>query len=148
MRPDIHPEYRQVLFHDLTGNTYFLVGSTLKTDRTKLWEDGKTYPYVTLDVSSASHPFYTGKQKQVSKEGQVAQSRELTAFFVLAACLLSMYFAGPGMFATELVSKHRGVEIHRTTQRTRWTATEDIEQLVLPGDALRLVTTFLEARSG
>jgi large subunit ribosomal protein L31 len=73
MRPDIHPEYRQVLFHDLTGNTYFLVGSTLKTDRTKLWEDGKTYPYVTLDVSSASHPFYTGKQKQVSKEGQVAR---------------------------------------------------------------------------
>ena len=73
MRPDIHPEYRQVLFHDLTGNTYFLVGSTLKTDRTKLWEDGKTYPYVTLDVSSASHPFYTGKQKQIGKEGQVAR---------------------------------------------------------------------------
>ncbi|AGM43847.1 type B 50S ribosomal protein L31 [Aeromonas hydrophila] len=73
MRPDIHPEYRQVLFHDLTANTYFLVGSTLKTERTKLWEDGKTYPYVTLDVSSASHPFYTGKQKQVSKEGQVAR---------------------------------------------------------------------------
>ncbi len=42
MRPDIHPEYRQVLFHDLTANTYFLVGSTLKTDRTKLWEDGNT----------------------------------------------------------------------------------------------------------
>ncbi|CAJ1839947.1 50S ribosomal protein L31 type B [Aeromonas hydrophila] len=73
MRPDIHPEYRQVLFHDLTANTYFLVGSTLKTDRTKLWEDGNTYPYVTLDVSSASHPFYTGKQKQVNKEGQVAR---------------------------------------------------------------------------
>lgn len=73
MRPDIHPEYRQVLFHDLTANTYFLVGSTLKTDRTKLWEDGNTYPYVTLDVSSASHPFYTGKQKLVNKEGQVAR---------------------------------------------------------------------------
>ncbi|HDN9019195.1 TPA: type B 50S ribosomal protein L31 [Aeromonas salmonicida] len=73
MRPDIHHEYRKVLFHDLTGNTYFLVGSTLKTDRTKLWEDGKTYPYVTLDVSSASHPFYTGKQKQIGKEGQVAR---------------------------------------------------------------------------
>ncbi|MDR6994683.1 large subunit ribosomal protein L31 [Aeromonas salmonicida] len=73
MRPNIHPEYRQVLFHDLTANTYFLVGSPLKTDRTKLWEDGKTYPYVTLDVSSASHPFYTGKQKQIGKEGQVAR---------------------------------------------------------------------------
>ncbi|MGY6037292.1 type B 50S ribosomal protein L31 [Aeromonas sp. AE23HZ002T15] len=73
MRPNIHPEYRQVLFHDLTTNTHFLIGSTLKTDRTKQWEDGNTYPYVTLDVSSASHPFYTGKQKQVGKEGQVAR---------------------------------------------------------------------------
>ncbi|HHQ4631488.1 type B 50S ribosomal protein L31 [Aeromonas hydrophila] len=82
MRPDIHPEYRQVLFHDLTANTYFLVGSTLKTDRTKQWEDGNTYPYVTLDVSSASHPFYTGKQKQVSKEGQVARfSQRFGQFF-------------------------------------------------------------------
>ncbi|MBL0634516.1 type B 50S ribosomal protein L31 [Aeromonas dhakensis] len=82
MRPDIHPEYRQVLFHDLTANTYFLVGSTLKTDRTKLWEDGNTYPYVTLDVSSASHPFYTGKQKQVSKEGQVARfGQRFSPFF-------------------------------------------------------------------
>lgn len=73
MRPHIHPEYRQVLFHDLTTNTHFLIGSTLKTDRTKQWEDGNIYPYVTLDVSSASHPFYTGKQKQVGKEGQVAR---------------------------------------------------------------------------
>ena len=73
MRPHIHPEYRKVLFHDLASNTYFLIGSTLATDRTKEWEDGNTYPYVTLDVSSASHPFYTGKQKQVGKEGQVAR---------------------------------------------------------------------------
>ena len=67
MRPHIHPEYRKVLFHDLASNTYFLIGSTRE------WEDGNTYPYVTLDVSSASHPFYTGKQKQVGKEGQVAR---------------------------------------------------------------------------
>ena len=60
MRPDIHPQYRNVLFHDLASNTYFLIGSTLQTDRTKQWEDGNTYPYVTLDVSSASHPLYTG----------------------------------------------------------------------------------------
>ena len=73
MRPHIHPEYRKVLFHDLASNTYFLIGSTLATDRTREWEDGNTYPYVTLDVSSASHPFYTGKQKQVGKEGQVAR---------------------------------------------------------------------------
>ena len=73
MRPDIHPQYRNVLFHDLASNTYFLIGSTLQTDRTKQGEDGNTYPYVTLDVSSASHPFYTGKQKQVGKEGQIAR---------------------------------------------------------------------------
>ena len=73
MRPDIHPQYRNVLFHDLASNIYFLIGSTLQTDRTKQWEDGNTYPYVTLDVSSASHPFYTGKQKQAGKEGQVAR---------------------------------------------------------------------------
>ena len=48
MRPNIHPEYRKVLFHDLASNTCFLIGSTLQTDRTKQWEDGNTYPYVTL----------------------------------------------------------------------------------------------------
>ena len=71
MRPNIHPEYRKVLFHDLASNTCFLIGSTLQTDRTKQWEDGNTYPYVTLDVSSASHPFYTGKQKLVDTGGRV-----------------------------------------------------------------------------
>ena len=71
MRPDIHPQYRNVLFHDLASNTCFLIGSTLQTDRTKQWEDGNTYPYVTLDVSSASHPFYTGKQKLVDSGGRV-----------------------------------------------------------------------------
>ena len=63
MKKGIHPEYREVLFHDISVDEYFLIGSTLKTDKTKEWEDGKTYPYYPLDVSSASHPFYTGKQK-------------------------------------------------------------------------------------
>ncbi|EJI86825.1 rpmE2 product [Alishewanella aestuarii B11] len=53
-------------------DTFFLVGSTIKTTRTHTWTDGKTYPYVTLDISSASHPYYTGKQKQVSNEGRSA----------------------------------------------------------------------------
>ena len=75
MRPNIHPEYRKVLFHDLASNTCFLIGSTLQTDRTKQWEDGNTYPYVTLDVSSASHPFYTGKQKIVDTGGRVDKFR-------------------------------------------------------------------------
>ena len=62
MRKDIHPEYREVLFHDTSVDEYFLVRSTLQTDQTKEWTDGNTYPYCPLDVSSASHPFYTGKR--------------------------------------------------------------------------------------
>lgn len=72
MKKDIHPEYRSVLFHDLSADTFFLLGSTIKTGRTYQWTDGETYPYVALDVSSASHPFYTGKQKVSQTEGRVA----------------------------------------------------------------------------
>ena len=71
MKKGIHPEYREVLFHDISVDEYFLIRSTLKTDKTKEWEDGKTYPYYPLDVSSASHPFYTGKQKILDTGGRV-----------------------------------------------------------------------------
>ena len=71
MRKDIHPAYQQVLFHDTNANAFFVIGSTLQTAQTKEHE-GKTYPYVTLDISSASHPFYTGEQRQTSNEGRVA----------------------------------------------------------------------------
>lgn len=50
---------------------HFLIGSTLQTKQTKEYQ-GKVYPYVTLDISSASHPFYTGEQRQASNEGRVA----------------------------------------------------------------------------
>ena len=76
MRKDIHPEYREVLFHDTSVDEYFLVRSTLQTDQTKEWTDGKTYPYCVLDVSSASHPFYTGKQKLVDTGGRVDRFRK------------------------------------------------------------------------
>ena len=72
MKPDIHPEYRDVLFYDTSGDTYFVVGSTVQTNETKDYE-GKTYPYMTLDISSASHPFYTGKQKVAQSDGRVAK---------------------------------------------------------------------------
>ncbi|MDV6251443.1 type B 50S ribosomal protein L31 [Vibrio sp. EA2] len=72
MKSRIHPEYRPVVFHDTSVDKYFVVGSTLKTDRTIKWEDGKTYPYMTLDVSSESHPYYTGKQRVVQAEGRIA----------------------------------------------------------------------------
>ncbi len=71
MRPEIHPEYREVLFHDTNANAYFIIGSTIQTDNTKQYE-GKEYPYVTLDISSASHPFYTGEIRQASNEGRIA----------------------------------------------------------------------------
>ncbi len=72
MQEGIHPEYRPVVFHDTSVDKYFVIGSTLQTDRTITWEDGKEYPYMTLDVSSESHPFYTGKQRVANTEGRIA----------------------------------------------------------------------------
>ena len=71
MKKDIHPEYREVLFHDTGADKYFLIRSTLETTQTKEWDDGKTYPYYPVEISSASHPFYTGKQKIIDTAGQV-----------------------------------------------------------------------------
>lgn len=76
MKKEIHPEYRDVLFHDTGADSYFLIGSTIKTDKTKEWEDGKTYPYYPLDISSASHPFYTGNQKIIDTGGRVQRFEE------------------------------------------------------------------------
>lgn len=80
MRDDIHPEYCPVLFHDTNADTYFLIGSTVKTNQTREYQ-GQTYPYVTLDISSASHPFYTGEIRQASNEGRVASFNKRFARF-------------------------------------------------------------------
>lgn len=72
MKQGIHPQYRTVVFHDTSADAYFKVGSTIKTEKTIEFE-GDIFPYVTLDVSSQSHPFYTGKQKLISQEGKTAQ---------------------------------------------------------------------------
>ncbi len=72
MKPTIHPHYRQVVFHDLGADHYIVVGSTIHTERTIEYQ-GQIYPYVTLDVSAYSHPFYTGKQKEFAKEGSAAR---------------------------------------------------------------------------
>lgn len=71
MKANIHPEYRKVLFHDTSVDKYFLVGSTLATKQTKEWTDGNTYPYFTVETSSESHPFYTGKQRNVDTGGRI-----------------------------------------------------------------------------
>lgn len=71
MKPDIHPDYRPVVFRDTSVGYSFLTKSTIKTDRTITWEDGKEYPLVDVDISSASHPFYTGQRRVVDTEGRV-----------------------------------------------------------------------------
>lgn len=75
MKKGIHPEYRQVAFHDTSVDEIFIIGSTLKTDRT-IEHEGKIYPYLTIDVSSASHPFYTGKQRMVEGDSRVAKFKQ------------------------------------------------------------------------
>ncbi|WP_114191574.1 type B 50S ribosomal protein L31 [Edaphovirga cremea] len=81
MKSTIHPDYRTVVFHDLSANAYFKVGSTIKTERT-IDLEGETLPYVTIDVSSESHPYYTGKQKDFSKEGSTARFQQRFSSFL------------------------------------------------------------------
>ena len=71
MKKGIHPKYRPVVFEDASANFRFLTRSTIHSEQTTTWEDGKEYPLVRVDISSASHPFYTGKQKFVDAAGRV-----------------------------------------------------------------------------
>lgn len=71
MKKGIHPEYREVVFHDMTSDFKFITRSTMNSDETVTMEDGKTYPVVKVEVSSASHPFYTGKNIFVDTAGRV-----------------------------------------------------------------------------
>jgi large subunit ribosomal protein L31 len=71
MRKGIHPEYRTVVFHDTQSDTKFLTKSTLNSKEKVKWEDGNEYPLIKVEVSSASHPFYTGKKIFVDTAGRV-----------------------------------------------------------------------------
>ena len=71
MKKDIHPDYREVVFQDVQSDFKFLTRSTIKSEETIKWEDGKEYPLVKVEVSSASHPFYTGKKIFVDTAGRV-----------------------------------------------------------------------------
>ncbi len=72
MKTDIHPKnYRLVIFHDNSSGERFLIGSTIETKDTDTWTDGKEYPLAKVDVSSASHPFYTGTEKVMDTAGRV-----------------------------------------------------------------------------
>ena len=71
MREGIHPDYREVVFQDLSSDFAILTRSTVETEDTIKWEDGNEYPLVKIEVSSASHPFYTGKHKVLDSGGRV-----------------------------------------------------------------------------
>ncbi|MDB5258057.1 MAG: rpmE [Chitinophagaceae bacterium] len=71
MKEGIHPEYKDVVFLDTTSEVKFISRSTIKTSDTITMEDGKTYPLVKIEVSSASHPFYTGKNVFLDTAGRV-----------------------------------------------------------------------------
>lgn len=70
MRADIHPEYRPVVFKDVSCDFQFLTRSCVQTRETTTFE-GQEYPLVVIDISSESHPFYTGTQKILDTEGRV-----------------------------------------------------------------------------
>ncbi|MBS0457035.1 MAG: type B 50S ribosomal protein L31 [Proteobacteria bacterium] len=76
MKADIHPNYRPVVFQDVTTDFSFLTRSTLTSKETIKWEDGQEYPLLKIDVSSHSHPFYTGKQKMMDTSGRVDRFRK------------------------------------------------------------------------
>lgn len=71
MRQNIHPVYREVVFKDISTDHAFITRSTVQTPDTIEWEDGNTYPLVKLEITSDSHPFYTGKQRFVDTAGRV-----------------------------------------------------------------------------
>lgn len=75
MQKNIHPNYRPVVFKDMGGDFAFLTRSTIASDETIEWEDGNTYPLVKLEVTSATHPFYTGKQNIMDTTGKVERFR-------------------------------------------------------------------------
>jgi large subunit ribosomal protein L31 len=76
MKKDIHPNYRDVVFWDLSSDFKFITRSTIETSENITWEDGKTYPVYKVEVSSKSHPFYTGKNVLVDTAGRVDKFRK------------------------------------------------------------------------
>jgi large subunit ribosomal protein L31 len=76
MKADIHPEYREVVFQDMTSDFKFLTRSTLSSKETIKWTDGSEYPLIKVDISSASHPFYTGQNKIIDTSGRLDKFRK------------------------------------------------------------------------
>jgi large subunit ribosomal protein L31 len=80
MKADIHPNnYRLVIFKDNSSEERFLLGSTIETTKTDTWTDGKEYPLASVEISSASHPFYTGQEKVMDTAGRVERFKNRAA---------------------------------------------------------------------
>ena len=75
MKAEIHPDYRAVVFQDVSSDFSFLTRSTLQSKETVKWEAGQEYPLIKVEISSASHPFYTGKHKIMDTSGRVDKFR-------------------------------------------------------------------------
>lgn len=80
MRKDIHPKnFRPVIFEDSSSGKRFLIGSTVETRETATWDDGNEYPLCRIEISSASHPFYTGAAKIIDTAGRVDKFKKRVA---------------------------------------------------------------------
>lgn len=80
MKKDIHPkEYRPVVFVDNSNGAQFLISSTIKSTEKVKWTDGKEYPAVHVEISSASHPFYTNQEKTLDSAGRVEKFKSRQA---------------------------------------------------------------------
>ncbi|WBC00397.1 MULTISPECIES: type B 50S ribosomal protein L31 [unclassified Solwaraspora] len=75
MKPDIHPKYDYVVFRDRSADFAFLTRSTATSQKTIEWTDGQTYPVVDVEISAASHPFWTGRQRLLDSAGRVEKFR-------------------------------------------------------------------------
>ena len=71
MKADIHPNYNPVVFQDISSDFSFLTKSTMSSKETIKWQDGQEYPLIKVEISSHSHPFFTGKQKIVDTAGRI-----------------------------------------------------------------------------
>jgi large subunit ribosomal protein L31 len=76
MNKNLHPTVRQVVFKDTASDFSFLGTSTMDSTETIEWEDGKSYPLIRLEISSASHPFFTGKQRVHDAEGRIGRFKK------------------------------------------------------------------------
>ena len=76
MKAGIHPEYRDVVFQDVSSDFAILTRSTMGSKETIKWEDGNEYPLVKVEVSHKSHPFYTGKAQFVDTAGRIDKFRQ------------------------------------------------------------------------